>query len=71
MPGPAFISIVLAELQYAKKELTCKFAHQAFAGGQAGDDPSASDALKHVFAVPSNKMAVIDDISLALVKLYS
>lgn len=68
MPGPMFISIKLY-LSSGEEAFTCEFTHQAFAGGQPGDNTPASDALKNVFTVPGDEMTVINDIFLVFIKL--
>jgi hypothetical protein len=48
---------------------TRELAHQAFAGCHVRKDTARGHALEHVLAVPSNKMAVINDVLLVFLQL--
>lgn len=46
-----------------------KFTHQSFSGAEIGDDATTSYALEHIFAVPGDEVAVVDDIFLVGLEL--
>lgn len=48
---------------------TGKLADQSFASAEIRDDAAARDAFEDVFAVPCDKVTVVDDISFSFVEL--
>ena len=46
-----------------------EFAHETFARAYARDNATASNTLDHVLAIPSNEVAVVDDVPLAFLQL--
>ena len=48
---------------------TGELADQAFTGADSANDPSRRHALHDVFAVPRDKMAVVDDVAFPLDEL--
>lgn len=46
-----------------------ELANQAFSGCYTGHNPPGGDALKNILCIPRNEMAVIDNVSLALLEL--
>jgi hypothetical protein len=47
----------------------CEFADQALASAQIGDYPTTRNTLQDVLGIPSNQMAVVDDVLLTLLQL--
>ena len=47
----------------------CELAHQTLTGSEVANNTSGRDALEHVFAVPSDEVAVVDDVLLAFAEL--
>jgi hypothetical protein len=46
-----------------------EFAHKAFTSCQVADNPARRNTLERVFAIPSHKMSVVDDVFLAFAEL--
>lgn len=45
---------------------TLEFTYEAFASTEIADDATTGDSFEHVVAVPRNKMAVVDNVLLAV-----
>lgn len=48
---------------------TSKLADQTFASTQIRDDATACDTLENVFAVPCDKMAIVNDVLFTFMEL--
>jgi hypothetical protein len=45
---------------------SCEFTDKTFSRSDAGDDTTARDSFKHVVAIPSHKMPVVDHVPLVV-----
>lgn len=68
LPGPG-TSLASERHISSRSPHTCKLANQALSRAQVAENASTRDSLKHIIAIPSHEMAVVDDVLLAVPEL--
>ena len=66
---PSYESLRIPRL-HVDRSGTGELAHQPFVGRHAGDDAAGRRALEDILAVPSDEVAVVDDIPFTFDELF-
>lgn len=69
VPGPAMLLVL--DISICVVGHTGEFADQSFARAQVTENPTTGNTLQDIIAIPCYEMAVVDDVLLARLELFT